>query len=167
MPVGTKKISVLSQHMIRLIGSEIIFLIEIDVLSVCLIYRPARMLSVMSDIARTRIDEFQIALGFDTCIHPMIIRLPQSGRVSPNRIGGKIGLVFGQVDLNLPARAGKQIQHTDKTTHASILIFSGKIIDRSGTVGSMADDSIIGFKTTTRPRTTHGNIPELDDFVVI
>src|SRR5688572_31991866 len=97
----------------------------------------------------------------------MVIRLFYGGRIMPERTRAEISLVFFKFYFNLPVGTGKKIEHTDNTAYASIIIFFRSIINRGSTIRSMADNTIIGFQSSTRPGTAHRNIAKLHDLVIV
>src|SRR5208282_4872067 len=137
------------------------------VAAVLLINGPIVRPAVVADVLGAGMDELEITGGFDTNVHPGVIRLVKSGGVVPEGAGGETGLVRGQVDLQSPGSAREQVERADDATAAAVRVAACEVIYGREAVGRVPEDAVVGLHPAAGPRPAHRDIAELDHVVEV
>ena len=74
VPVRTKEVGRLAEHVIRLVAAEIVVVVIAEI-TAGTVDRPRTVLTVVSEETCTGIDELQIALYGNGGVHPRVVRL--------------------------------------------------------------------------------------------
>ena len=166
VPIGAKEVRVPADDVVRLVGPEVVLLVEGEVPARAGLDGPGRDFAAVSDVMRARVDELQVAGRLDAGVHPRVVRLFDRRRVVPDRPRGEVGRVGGQRDLEAPRRAGQQVEHADDDPRAEGSR-ARLVVHRRGAVGRVADDAVIRLDAAAGPRPPHRDVAELHDVVVV
>src|SRR5690554_1160022 len=116
-------------YMIRFAAAEIVLSPSRQVLTAFFIHWPRDSFTSVTNRISPGIDQFQIFSRFNSCINPVVIGLTSRITVVPKGGSGKPSLIFRQINLHGPTGTSDQIEITDPTTHTTIWILRGEVID--------------------------------------